>query len=80
MTLSNSELNNICPHGKGSTKSESRTINKAHVEGFIYDIVANGCGKGRRKVSTDDDTLFNVSIFTVNSFRCLLKHEISINK
>lgn len=22
MTLSNSELNNICPHGKGSTKSE----------------------------------------------------------
>lgn len=30
MTLSNSELNNICPHGKGSTKSEYRKINKMH--------------------------------------------------
>lgn len=28
MTLSNSELNNICPHGKGSTKSEYRKINR----------------------------------------------------
>lgn len=30
MTLSNSELNNICPHGRGSTKSKKESTSKFH--------------------------------------------------
>lgn len=44
MTLSNSELNNICPHGKGSTKSEYKaiglTLNMIHVSGVTFLIGA----------------------------------------
>lgn len=36
MTLSNSELNNVCPHAKGSTKSELRPAAKGECRAVKY--------------------------------------------